>query len=1101
MFVLAAARQYGCMADINIIYEVKAEVDHAVNNIRRVNDEVKNLSQSVDRQKAGLGGMFSGLAGAVSKILGAAAALKGLQTALSEAAAYHANIRQLEVALKGVGKTEDEIRAITSELLEFSEKLSMVTAVDDDVIFGLVKLGVQMGYTVDEAKELTKMALNIASTFGMDVQTAFIQLSKQLATGESLLTRYDANLKALNERGASNAEVIEYLSRTYGGMAKASGELNALAKVQISLNNILQSFGNILLPVINLVGDLSMRLSGMLSPALSRLEGVVRSLMPVFGMLADAVGRALEFITSRVGWVLGGIGKVAEAIRGVLESVGAVETGNVEVLAKRQQALVYDVIRHLNARGKEFQKLSEGFVRELLSGNVGAMMEFSRIAGKSLLPRDYDLVIDFVGRASREYQELARKIREAGKESKKHADISAVDVEKLKNIERVVDKNTRAKRQDNEREKEALKLLSEKMEAIKKILEYSEKNNMLSDELRSVLSSELEVLRQAEINLNGLRGSFGEITNRIKAANLTSEEWRAVLSNITLADLITDLEEINKKLDSAGKNTEQAADLFKQLGNIIDDVVRVVDALSDGLEKIGLLSGEVASDIRGYVNAISGIVKGVAGGDAVGAAVGAISLVSQAISDIVGAVNFYNQSLPAVVENTARLQAEITLLNSEAERLRESLGNVADIGEITRLHNRLVNVLEERYRRQAEIVNGYYNEERRAIERQIADLQSKLRSLNDEMARGGDKSAIRREIEEITREIRRLQEELGRVTVNPNINLMTREQIERQRQSIENEVRNLQRRKAALQDFLNWLRENRGGFGESIFGVNMVAKDLWSRYAGIVNTLREMNIISEEQRKRFLDNAGVARDVNDLISILENRINNINGQLESQNALLQSIREWEGLRAEFVKYVSESYDKQVRLLDVQNRKQEAINKLQEKARFLSDQIARLKAEGKNTADFEIEYYETMNEITERQKRLQEEVNKLIDDRINKLKKIIELGGLDVENIKDIQTIMEFLEKQGLEGTKLLGAMSDLGIRVSREFVNKGMVDVSRELHNLLGEVFSVRQVNQTTSNVNVSNFINFSGSLDYFNSLVASVRGLFGRSWPFGGTR
>jgi chromosome segregation ATPase len=416
----------------------------------------------------------------------------------------------------------------------------------------------------------------------------------------------------------------------------------------------------------------------------------------------------------------------------------------------------------------------------------------------------------------------------------------------------------------------------------------------------------------------------------------------------------------------------------------------------------------------------------------------------------------------------------------------------------------LTKTLDEKFRKQIDIVNEYYRKQISETQSEIERLQKRLVTLNSELTagvRGRNEFYLKKEIRETEEQIRRLQERLANLNqsilvVNKNLSEMTKQEREREAERVRASISSLSEQKGKLKDFLRWLRENRGQFSTGAFGINIVAsREAWNIYAGIVNELKRMGIITAKQRQLFLDNAGVTQDIEDIITIINNRINDLNSAISNQRALLDTLTKYDEVRLQAVEDLAKNHDTLVRLYDLQGQKEKAILQLQEKANFLQREINKAKANGINTVQLEIEYYKTINDITERQRKQQEEINRLISERINKLKQVVELGGLDVENYKDIQTITKILKESGLKGMDFLKTLKDIGVNISSEFLPKNLPDVASLLKEVLtNPVVSNSTTNQTNINQsnNVVNNINFNASWDMFNQLLNRFRNFFG---------
>lgn len=232
------------MNRIEVIYEIQAKADKLESELQKVKNSFSKLENTnkslVSSLVAGFGKFSAVLAGVWAVIQ----SLKGgIETLV--------NLKRLEVALKNVGYEGERLRNVFKELTDEAERLSKITGIDDDVIVKMYQLGIQAGLTVEETKELQKVAMNVAVAFGLDMENAMIQLIRTFQVGESQLTRYDARLKALVSSGASNAEIAEYLTKTYSGMVEEIGKIDVIQRVMTRFQSLLEQIGIALYPVIS----------------------------------------------------------------------------------------------------------------------------------------------------------------------------------------------------------------------------------------------------------------------------------------------------------------------------------------------------------------------------------------------------------------------------------------------------------------------------------------------------------------------------------------------------------------------------------------------------------------------------------------------------------------------------------------------------------------------------------------------------------------------------------------------------------------------------------------------------------------------------------
>ena len=112
------------------------------------------------------------ISGSISAYLEAEASLKGLQQALNA--------------------TGDSSKETEQDIVDFANALSLVTTAENDAIVKNIGLALNLGLTVEQAKKVTKAALDMGVALGGDLTTNTEALVKSLNQG--LLPKSMANL-------------------------------------------------------------------------------------------------------------------------------------------------------------------------------------------------------------------------------------------------------------------------------------------------------------------------------------------------------------------------------------------------------------------------------------------------------------------------------------------------------------------------------------------------------------------------------------------------------------------------------------------------------------------------------------------------------------------------------------------------------------------------------------------------------------------------------------------------------------------------------------------------------------------------------------------
>lgn len=280
------------MPDNEIKLKIVIEDKEALTSISLTDSELKKLVGSV--REAGIESKNSG-----EKIVHAFAQARNLiqglketfsmfaQTFSSHIIAYQqqeAALIKLNTALKQTDQyTSDNVKALT----DYAAKLQQTTIYGDDVTETVMAQLLAMGLTVEQTKQATLQAANLATVMGTDLNSAARAMADLFAGNTGMIGRYVKGLDETIIKSGDLNEIIAMLNERIGGQAEAIGKtsVGALARMNNAIGELKENTGELLSkalgPFVNMISDIVKRLNE-LSPSVSGAIGLVASMTTAF---------------------------------------------------------------------------------------------------------------------------------------------------------------------------------------------------------------------------------------------------------------------------------------------------------------------------------------------------------------------------------------------------------------------------------------------------------------------------------------------------------------------------------------------------------------------------------------------------------------------------------------------------------------------------------------------------------------------------------------------------------------------------------------------------------------------------------------------------
>jgi hypothetical protein len=211
-------------------------------------------------------GNFAAAGAAAFAVAGAAAAAFGYQAlrAAAESESVSKSMQQIAKNSGVFGDTAAEVEKATKEIMDYTQSLSNLVGVDDEILNSIVRGWLAVpelaGKGVDGLKDLVKVVADVAAGTGRDVSAVgmiFTRVAGDEETAMSKLTRAgivlsDAQKQLYEDTLATSGEIaaqdklIQILGTTYAGAAEAAA--NPFAVLEQNVQNLQEQIGVYLLP-------------------------------------------------------------------------------------------------------------------------------------------------------------------------------------------------------------------------------------------------------------------------------------------------------------------------------------------------------------------------------------------------------------------------------------------------------------------------------------------------------------------------------------------------------------------------------------------------------------------------------------------------------------------------------------------------------------------------------------------------------------------------------------------------------------------------------------------------------------------------------------
>lgn len=276
--------------------EIKLKItiagEQAQKEIKLTQDSITQLYQAFKYGKQEVNGFITSISQGFNNAREIIQGFREAFTVISNTFAQHIQSYQeqevalikLSTALKQTGQfTQSNLKS----LIDYSSQLQRTTIYGDEVTQSVMAQLLAMGLSVEQTKQATLQAANLATVMGTDLNTAARAMADLFQGNTSLIGRYVKGLDETIIKSGDLNKILAMLNERIGGQAVAIGQsgVGAIARMNNAIGDLKENTGELiskaLAPITSMIGDLTARINNT-SPTISALSGLIASLTTAF---------------------------------------------------------------------------------------------------------------------------------------------------------------------------------------------------------------------------------------------------------------------------------------------------------------------------------------------------------------------------------------------------------------------------------------------------------------------------------------------------------------------------------------------------------------------------------------------------------------------------------------------------------------------------------------------------------------------------------------------------------------------------------------------------------------------------------------------------
>ncbi|MEG8946600.1 hypothetical protein [Rosettibacter firmus] len=520
------------MAANEIILKLVIDGKEANATLNLTDNNIKELYKSFKYGKQEVNGLTTAISQGFNNAREIIQGFKEAYNVIASAFSTHLNAyREQEAALIKLNTALAQSNQLTDEnvksLTEYAQKLQQTTVYGDEVTETVMAQLLAMGLNIEQTKQATLQAANLATVMGTDLNTAARAMADLFQGNTGLIGRYIKGLDETIIKSGDLNKILSMLNERIGGQAEAIGQTSVGAIARMN----------------NAIGDLKENTGQMLSQALG----------PFVNMIANIIGQ-LNTISPQLSGFIGLLGSITTAfitlrVTGILPAIKSIELFGVALTGLKAAFIKTGIGALVTALGYGFYELAKAYEKwQNIKSN-----------GEQSFNNILDQIRSDALKAKK--NELDWMLNDAEKQKEK----ILKDIEKLKNDiqkakKEIVTKDKEGYEYKNYYDTEESKKLSEQLKQTEYLLKLEEEKIKIYTE---VINQKQKVIKLSDEELKKEFDKNREILTE-------KQRHEAALLKITEDNELLELEQKKKHLN-------EMIQLYRQYGQDITQLINMLN--------------------------------------------------------------------------------------------------------------------------------------------------------------------------------------------------------------------------------------------------------------------------------------------------------------------------------------------------------------------------------------------------------------------------------------------------------------------------------------------------------------------------------------------
>lgn len=379
------------------IYIELAAVDSKYRtSLQKAQGDAEKSARAVEMRWQGVGTAIAGAFAALGIV-------EGAKYAVNEAMEAEQAHMKLAAALALTGDATTETMAA---LTKAAKAIQSVTVYEDDAVIASMAYGKSIGIQTSRLTECARAAVGLAEITGQDLNSAMLAVGR---ASQGTFGRLKMLLPAFKETGNAAMDFANLLKLAEGGFSLAEAHAKttggALEQMRVTLGNLAESFGALLLPALQ-------QFAAIVTPVvkwLSEINPVAQSVIVSIAGLAVVVGGAIA-VLGGLATAWGAIAKTATAAA-VAQYLAEHNTLMATVAAGAAVAAIAGVTEALKKSAKETDDYMDKLNATLKNtvSQIGKVSDAGKKMEKTTRPKIIGVDLNAI---KEKYQEQAKSIYE-----------------------------------------------------------------------------------------------------------------------------------------------------------------------------------------------------------------------------------------------------------------------------------------------------------------------------------------------------------------------------------------------------------------------------------------------------------------------------------------------------------------------------------------------------------------------------------------------------------------------------------------------------------------------------------------------------------------